>query len=237
MYATLDNIHAESRRSNTGTILRRAFLLGVPGVLGILELFHPTGDPAHNDSIVRALLPQVDWWNIVHLIQLPLFGLIAMAVLLLIQGRRGIAPTVSRVGVWFFMVFYIAFDTLSGISVGFLVRYAGALPPEASAPVEGAVTSLIHDPIIGDGLSLITGLGVIGWVLAVFGSCVALSRAGAALLPVICLGLSVLFASHPTPIGPIGMFFFFVAVALLELAPQRLAWRTSGPVAQTSRGN
>jgi hypothetical protein len=50
---------------------------------------------------------------------------------------------------------------------------------------------------------------------AVIAAAVAYRRVGAPALISIMLGLSVLVVSHPPPIGPIALFCFAAAVALL----------------------
>src|SRR5437763_5723693 len=95
----------------TRTLLRRLVLFGVPLILGCLEIFHPV---LGTSGIVATLSPQVNWWLTLHLLQLLLFGLLAVAVLLLTMGLPGWVTTISRIGVWFFVVFYMALDTLAG---------------------------------------------------------------------------------------------------------------------------
>lgn len=67
----------------TALLFRRLVLLGTPLTLGILELWHPL---VAGSRTFATLSPQVDWWLILHLLQLPLFGLMALAILLLTAG-------------------------------------------------------------------------------------------------------------------------------------------------------
>lgn len=73
---------------------------------------------------------RMDQWLTVHMIQLPLFGLLAVAVSLLTDGLRGRVVLLGRIALGFFVVFYTALDSLAGLAVGFLVRYGLTLPPE-----------------------------------------------------------------------------------------------------------
>ena len=55
---------------------RRLVLLGAPLTLGALEIFHPVGQSM---DIVAELSPHLSYWLILHVLQLPLFGLMALA--------------------------------------------------------------------------------------------------------------------------------------------------------------
>src|SRR5215813_8914260 len=93
-------------------ILRRLLLLGTPAILGLLEIFHPRAYPPYFEN----LLPQANWWFVLHLLQLPLFGLLGLAVLVLIRDLQGSAATISRAGIAFYLVFYTALDAITGIA-------------------------------------------------------------------------------------------------------------------------
>ncbi|MBE9167145.1 hypothetical protein IQ238_06230 [Pleurocapsales cyanobacterium LEGE 06147] len=197
--------------------LRRPIVLGTPLALGILELWHPRYFP----RVFFDLLPRVEQWLTVHLLQLPLFGLLALAVYLLINGLSGLAATISRIALWFFIVFYTALDAIAGIATGILIRNASELPPDQQAIIARAVQALFFNPIAGGYISVISIIGLFGWIIAVFAAAIALYRAGAPRLPVILLALSFIFGVHPRPTGPLGMAFFFVAAVWLELVWQR----------------
>ena len=59
--------------------------LGTPLVLGILEIWYPTSTRPTFDLIVA----NANWWFTLHILQLPLFGLMALAVYLLVDGLSG----------------------------------------------------------------------------------------------------------------------------------------------------
>jgi hypothetical protein len=88
--------------NNTRTLLRRLVLLGTPLVLGTLEIWHPT--PSGAESTFEVIVNNADWWLTLHILQLPLFGFMALAVYLLVDGLHGWAATISRTGAWFFLV-------------------------------------------------------------------------------------------------------------------------------------
>jgi len=94
----------------TRTLLRRLVLFGVPLILGGLEIVHPIPGTS---GIVATLSPQINWWLTLHLFT---------------TGLPGWVPTISRIGVWFFFVFYLALDSIAGIA-NVIIRTAQALPP------------------------------------------------------------------------------------------------------------
>ena len=57
-----------------------------------------------------------------HIIQVPLTGLIALAVCLLTDGLQGRAVMVSRWAIGVFVVFFSAYDAAAGIGTGYALR-------------------------------------------------------------------------------------------------------------------
>jgi hypothetical protein len=155
-----------------------------------------------------------------HIIQVPLIGLIALAVYLLTKGLEGRAARVSRWAIGVFAVFFSAYDAAAGIATGYALRNAQGLPAGAQEAVYEAVKDM-------PGLSLIFGLSIVGtgaWVVAVISAAIALRRAGAPRVPFVLLILAgvLLMGGHPFPFGTLAFGCFFVAAAWLELAPGRL---------------
>ena len=70
------------------TLLRRLVLLGTPLALAILEFFHP-----ERPSGAREAVEQGVWFMWFHIIQVPLIGLIALAVY---RTRRVMMKGVAR---------------------------------------------------------------------------------------------------------------------------------------------
>jgi hypothetical protein len=198
--------------------LRKTVILGTPLALGIVELWHPKyiSLPFYDN-----LLPIVNQWLIVHLLQLPLFGLLALAVYLLLKDLQGLAASIGRMAMGIFVVFYTAFDSIVGVATGILIGNTHNLSPDGQATINQAIEAIVLNPIVGD-TSVISILGgVLGWIVGIFSTAIALYRSGAPLPPVVFLGLSFIFASHPRPTGTLGMAFFFIAVVWLELFWQR----------------
>ena len=76
------------------------------------------------------------------------------------------------------------------------------------------IQSIGSSAIIGDA-GVVGLLGALAWAVAVIAAAVAYRGAGAPALAWLLLAMSAVVASHPPPIGPIGLVFFAAAVALL----------------------
>ena len=201
---------------------KQLFIICAPLALGILEIWHPVGEPGQ--TAFEAISPQVDWWLKIHLLQLPLFGLIALAVILLVSNLQGRAAIFSRIGIAFFIVFYTALDSITGIASGLLIRSAQELPSEVQAFVAKQVDLFFFDPIVGGStLSLVGGLGALGWLVGVSSAAIALRQVGISRLPAVLLIFSGVFfgLSHTPPTGPLGMGCFFLAVVLIGISEAR----------------
>ena len=190
------------------TVLRRLVLLGTPLALSLWEIFHP--QPVG----VAEAVAQGGWFMWFHIIQVPLIGLIALAVYLLTEGLEGRAVMVSRWAAGIFAVFFSAYDAAAGIATGYALRTAQGLSAEGQAAVHGAVIDM-------PGLSLIFGLSIVGsgaWVVALVAAAMALRRVGASRGPFVLLILAGVFlmGGHPFPAGTLAFGCFFLAAAWLE---------------------
>ncbi len=197
------------------TVLRRLVLLGTPLALTLLEFFHPERPNSASEAVEQGV-----WFMWFHFIQVPLIGLMALAVYLLTYGLEGLAVMVSRWAVGVFAVFFSAYDAAAGIATGYALRTAQGLSAEGQAAVHEAVIDM-------PGLSLIFGLSIVGtgaWVVALVAAAMALRRAGASRGPFVLLILAGVFlmGGHPFPAGTLAFGCFFLAAAWLELAPGRL---------------
>ncbi|HEY9846956.1 MAG TPA: hypothetical protein V6D03_12270, partial [Candidatus Caenarcaniphilales bacterium] len=117
--------------SSLDCFLRRLVLLGVPLVLAVLLLTHPPNPQA-----------AIEWWLTLHVLLLPLFGLMALAVCLLIEHRQGLAAALSRLAMGVFVVVYSAYDTLFGLAKGILTRSAIGHPAEQQATFHQAIEAI-----------------------------------------------------------------------------------------------
>jgi hypothetical protein len=197
-------------------MLRRVVLLGTPLALAILEIFHPEQPNSASEAV-----EQGGWFMWFHFIQVPLIGLIALAVYLLTDGLVGRAASMSRWAVGVFAVFFSAYDAAAGIGTGYALRNAQRLSAGAQEAIYEAVKDM---PVV----SLIFGLSVVGtaaWVVGLIGAALSLRRTGASLGPLVLLILAGVFllGGHPYPAGTLAFGSFFVAAAWLEFAPGRLS--------------
>src|SRR5215210_964386 len=192
-------------------MLRRVVLLGAPLALAILEIFHPERPTSATEAAEQGV-----WFMWFHFIQVPLIGLIALAVYLLTEGLEGRAVSVSRWAIGVFAVFFSAYDAAAGIGTGYALRAAQGLSAEGQAAVYEVVKDL---PLF----SLPFGLSVVGslaWVVALVAAAKALRRVGASrgLFILLILAGVFLMGGHPYPAGTLAFGCFFLAAAWLEFA-------------------
>ena len=203
-------------------VLRRLVLLGTPLALAVLEIFHPERPTSAGEAV-----EQGGWFMWFHIIQVPLIGLIALAVYLLTEGLQGRAVRVSRWAIGVFAVFFSAYDAAAGIGTGYALRNARGL----SAGAQEAIYDAVKDMPVVSLIFVLSVVGSLAWVVSLVCAAVALRRAGASLGPFVLLILAGLFlmGGHPYPAGTLAFGCFFVAASWLEFAPGRLA-STSRPV-------
>ena len=193
------------------TVLRRLVLLGTPLALALLEVFHPEQPSGASEAV-----EQGGWFMWFHIIQVPLIGLIALAVYLLTGGLEGRAVSVSRWAIGVFAVFFSAYDAAAGIGTGYALRNAQGLSAEGQAAVYEVVKNL---PLFSLPFSF-SVVGTLGWAVALIASAIALRRAGASRGPFVLLVLAGVFlmGGHPYPQGTLAFGCFVLAAAWLELA-------------------
>jgi hypothetical protein len=197
-------------RAKGSTVSGRAVLLGAPLILALLEILHP--QPVGVDEHIG----QAGRFLAFHVIQLPLIGLVALAVYLLTVGIEGRVASVSRWAAGVFAVFYGAYDTVAGIATGIVLRNARGFSAEAQAAVYEAVKDLPGISLVPLGLDVV---GTLSWVVAVVAAAIALRRAGAPRGPFVLLILAGVFlmGGHPFPFGTLAFGCLFIAAAWLEV--------------------
>ena len=204
--------------------MKRFFISAPPLILSILELWHPTGNG--RQTAFEAILPKVDWWLLLHLLQLPLFGLLGLSVILIGWHMKGVAIRLSRIGILFFWIFYTALDSITGIAGGVLIRGARLASPDLQALVAKQVNLFFFDPLIGGStFSLIGALGAGGWLFGVGALAYAFGKEGIDRLTLALFAASaVLFAlSHTPPTGPFGLFLYFLGTTRIPLPESQIA--------------
>ena len=154
-------------------------LLLAPAVLIGLELFHPANFTAHPG--MYQYLSQAEphsaahhqaldyfgprWWVVLHMIQTPMVGLVAVGLLLMVDGigdqdGAPAAPAVAaawlaRAAIFVMVIYFTVLDAIGGIGLGRTIltiqnlAAAGKLSPQQ---VEGAallLNTLWVDPLVG----------------------------------------------------------------------------------------
>jgi hypothetical protein len=206
--------------------LRRSILIGTPILTGILLLFHPlpespemgmTGLPK-GLALYEMMVPIADGFLMVHLLFPVALALLGLSVILLLKGVHGPAANISRVSAFVFVLSYIVYETIIGTVTALLIRSAASLPPAEQAVIGDAVYRNFTDPILGDLPSVLSVTAWLSWFFAVTLAAFALRRSGKPLGACILLGLSFVFVSHASMLGPLGMLFFLIAVIWVERA-------------------
>jgi hypothetical protein len=194
------------------TLARRAVTLGVPLVLGLIELGHPALLPA--DDIVDTLQPIATWWTALHIAQIPLFALLGCAVWLAVRDLDGRAARVCRCAIAIFIVVYPAFDAAVGVASGLLMQGIGAPSAASRAAIDPFLQALFWGPVTGT-LALI---GSLSWLVALVAAALAWRRAKAPWVVIGLFALSgmLLAIAHIRPFGPLACLAFLLASGWVE---------------------
>jgi hypothetical protein len=146
-------------------ILRQLLLFGPTILVGAVNLGHPIVQP----PMYAAILPHLQWWMTLHLLNLFLFPLMGVSAYLLVADEQNVAATVSKMAILVYVLLYAAFDALMGIGTGTLVQHASHLPSEQLAVVSPAIDAFWASPT----LYAIAAGGSIAWVIAMLAAVVA----------------------------------------------------------------
>jgi hypothetical protein len=128
---------------------RILIVFGTPIAFAITGFLHLVADGDVPD-IYSGLKGHADLWIAIHVVQLLLILLLAVAVYWLTEGLTSTAARISRVALLPYLVFYSAFDAVVGLSNGLVVKYGAELPPAEQAVLTGvsdALANLIHQPV------------------------------------------------------------------------------------------
>lgn len=113
-----------------------AALVAIPGVaLAVVGSTHPPH--LTNDSAMH-------WW-VMHIVALPLFPLMGLALVGLVRGRRDPTAWTIRVLAYVFAAFYTALDVLAGIGAGYVLDQAGPTPDASSLDAVHALFRMAND--------------------------------------------------------------------------------------------
>ena len=185
---------------------RRLLLIGTPLVLALLMIVHQLIDQFERPVAFLAL----------HLLLLPLFALMGVAIWVLLEGVGGAVAWAARVTAFLFLVGYVTLDAISGIAASVL------LASEASWSMEATRALFASGPA-----ALPTTVAVLAWRACVLLGAWALYRAGRPLAPLVVLVATTLWLNqnHGGVRGVVVFGGFAVAAAWLEYFPGGLRRR------------
>ena len=228
-------------------------LVVAPVVLISIELFHPsnfTGIPEgvyqylskpepYDPRFYALAYPGPEWWFVMHMIQTPMIGFVAVGLWLLVgriddnDGATAVALAwLSRAATLVFLIYYTALDTIGGTGFGRLILNTQALAAkgELTAQQVDGVAMLLNrtwiDPWVGGVGSVFSLTG--SW--AVFVACIFAAAALLVAKKMWAPPLIVLLAfgwqlqdSHASPHGPIAFGLLIVAAVWMWWLDQRAA--------------
>jgi len=201
-------------------------LIGTPILTGILLLLHPLPESTEMEhtelpqglALYELMAPIADGFLIVHMLFPVALALLGLSVILLVDGVHGTVATLSRISAFVFVLSYIVYETIIGTVTALLIRNAAALSAAEQAVIGDVVYRNFTDPILGDLPSVVSVTAWLSWTFATTLAAFALRRSGKPLGASILLGLSFIFISHASMLGPLGMLFFLFSAVGIERA-------------------
>jgi hypothetical protein len=186
--------------------LRRLLLLGTPLALALLMVVHQLIDQFERPGAFLTL----------HLILLPLFALMGVAVWALLEGVSGAVAWASRVAAFVFLVGYVALDAISGVAASAILASGAAWSTEATRALFTSGPAAIP-----------TTVAVLAWRVSVVLAAWALYRAGRPLAPLVLLVATAVWLNndHGGVRGVVVFGGFALAAAWLEFFPGGLRRR------------
>jgi hypothetical protein len=179
---------------------RRLLLIGAPLVLASLMIVHQLIDQFEQPVAFLAL----------HLLLLPLFALMGVAIWVLLEGVGGAVAWAARVAAFLFLVGYVALDAVSGIAASAILTSGAPWSKEATRALFASGPSAIP-----------TTVAVLAWRVSVVLAAWALYRAGRPLAPLVLLVATTIWLNqnHGGLRGIVVFGGFAVAAAWLEYFP------------------
>ena len=203
--------------TSAGAAWRLVLLIGAPLAFAVTGTLHlvPASEPTAGSDFDH-VVPHWSLWTSIHVLQLVIISLLALAVAALTSGLSDSAASVSRVALVPFVAFYSAFDASVGLSGGLLARYVSGHPSTREEVSQAADT--VTDPLSAPVLAGVYLVAVLSWLVAVVGAAVATRRAGAGLTgPVLLVVGAAIFAlDHAAPSGPTGMVLWLVGAVMID---------------------
>jgi len=214
-------------------------LLVAPVVLISVELFHPANFTAHpgmyqflhaehHEPQFRALAYfGPNWWLVLHLIQTPMVGLVAVGLWLMADGIGGADGRPAMACAWLaravtfvFLIYFTVLDAIGGIGLGRTILTVeslvadGKLSPQQFDGIVLLLNTIWTDPLIGGVGSFVSETASwAAFAAAVFIAAALLlsGRAGWANMALLVGFGWELQTSHASPHGPIAFALLIVA--------------------------
>ena len=180
--------------------LRRLLLLGTPLVLVPLMVVHQLIDQFERPGAFLVL----------HLILLPLFALMGVAIWELLSGVDGAVAWTARAAAFLFLVGYVALDAISGIAASAILSAGAPWSKEAARALFASGPAAFP-----------TTVAVLALRVSVLLAALALYRAGRPLAPLVLLVATALWLNndHGGLRGVVVFGGFALAAAWLEFFP------------------
>ena len=197
---------------------RTALFVGVPLAWIVVALVHPMGGPG---SVYEELHDKADLWLGVHFAQLVLSLGLAAALWITVRGRTTIAATATRVCIPVYLVFFAAFDSVTGMGSALAIRHANSIEGPAQAGAASTADYLVTNHFTAD-LSPIWAIASVALVVAVAGTAMTLRAAGfSKLVWGFVLG-GVLISMHAGFLAAAGLAALAVGLYLADVADRRV---------------
>jgi hypothetical protein len=228
-------------------------LILAPAVLVSIELFHPSGfthvgmfqflSHAQHDQPQYSAIDYFGphWWLVLHMIQTPLVGLVAVGLWLMVDGigeKDGtpamVAAWLARIAIFVFAVYFTILDAIGGIGLGRTILVVqqlvadGKLNEQQQGGVELLLNTTWVDPLIGgvgSFVSLTASWAAFASAVLIAASLLLSRRAGWLNMAVLVAFGWELQTAHASPHGPIAFALLIVASIWLWLSRSRPGYR------------
>jgi hypothetical protein len=139
---------------------RLLILFGAPLFVGILNLFHPIH--FQPTGIYEDIHNVVEWWIILHVLNLFGFALLGLAAYLLVKDQQRTSTSIATITLAIFVPTYAGFDSIIGIGTGILVQYANGVPVDQLKILDPAIDAFWTNNVA----TVLAIVGSIAWGLS-----------------------------------------------------------------------
>lgn len=191
---------------------RPALFIGVPLAWIVVALIHPMGD---GGTVYGHLHDKADLWLGVHVAQLVLSLGLGAALWITVRGRTTIAATVTRVAIPVYLVFFAAFDSVTGIASALTIRHANSIAGPAHEGAASTAEYLVTNHFTAD-FSPIWAIASLALVAAIAGTAMTLRSAGASrMVWGFTLG-GVLMTAHAGAVAAVGLAALGIGLVIAD---------------------